>query len=283
MLLIADSGSTKTSWRLIDGTNPARNFSTVGYNPHYLQTDEIQKSLTDTLLIQLGFSPTLVKEVHFYGAGCSSKRENKTVRDALNEVFPKSKNNVDHDLLAAARAACGREAGIACILGTGSNSCSYNGKDIIDGVPSLGFIMGDEGSGAQLGRLLLKAFFYREMPTDIKAVFDKEYGLTKDEMISKVYHESMPSRYVAQFSRFYTDHKEHPFIQKLLHKNFHEFLTRHVVKYENCQQLPIHYIGSIAFYFRDVLETVMNELNLKPGRFIRNPLDRLEEYHREEY
>ncbi len=281
MLLIADSGSTKTSWRLIDAAKSARDFSTIGYNPHYFETAEIRKSLEETLLTQLGFAPQLIREVHFYGAGCSSKRENKTVRDALNAVFPKASNNVDHDLLAAARAACGRKPGIACILGTGSNSCAYDGGNIVDGVPSLGFIMGDEGSGAHLGRALLKTYFYREMPADIVKSFEKQYGLTKDELISNIYHKPMPSRYSAQFSRFCTDYKEHPFIQKLLRENFEEFLVRHVTKYENAQKWPIHYIGSVAFYFQDILIQLMEELNMKPGRFIRNPLDRLVEFHQQ--
>lgn len=280
MLLIADSGSTKTSWRLIDADNPARDFSTIGYNPYYMKTVEIRKDLTDNLLGQLGFPPELIKAVYFYGAGCSSEPQNKIVRDALNAVFLNSSNHVEHDLLAAARAACGREAGIACILGTGANSCVYDGKDIIDNIPALGFTIGDEGSGAQLGRSLVKAYFYREFPSDLHDIFQKQYQLTKVDFLANVYQKPSPNRYVAQFSRFYTDQKEHPFIQKLLRKNFEEFLSRHVIKYEKHQDWPINFIGSIAFYFKDILIEIMEELNMKPGRFIRNPMDMLTEYHR---
>jgi len=282
MLLIADSGSTKTSWRLLDAPNPHRDFSTIGYNPHYLSTDEIHKSLNDMLLPQLGFAPQLVKQVYFYGAGCSSERETKTVRGALDRIFPNANNEVDHDLLAAARAGSRNEAGIVCILGTGSNTCSYDGKKIIDSVPSLGFTIGDEGSGSNIGRMLTKAYFYREMPDDLSKKFYEQYQLTKDEYIGSVYKNAMPSRYVAQFSRFCADSREHPFIQKLLRQNFREFLKRHVLKYEQCHKLPIHFIGSVAFHYQDVLTGEMSALDLKPGRFIKNPLDGLTAFHNNE-
>jgi len=279
MLLIADSGSTKTSWRLLDGQNPHRDFSTIGLNPHYVSTNEIHKSLNDTLLPQLGFAPHLITQTYFYGAGCSSIRENKTVRDALDGLFPNSQNVVDHDLLAAARASSGSEAGIVCILGTGSNTCAYDGKKIVDNVPSLGFIIGDEGSGANIGRLLTKAFFYRDMPKDLASKFDEQYQLTKDEYIGRVYGDAIPSRYVAQFSRFCADYREHPFIQRLLRQNFFNFLTRHVLKYENCREWRIHYIGSVAYYYQDILKEEMEVLGLKPGHFIKNPLDGLTDFH----
>ncbi len=279
MLLIADSGSTKTSWRLLDGQNPYRDFSTIGLNPHYVSTNEIHKSLNDTLLPQLGFGPQLIKEVFFYGAGCSSIRENKTVRDALNGLFPNSNNEVDHDLLAAARASSFDEPGIVCILGTGSNTCAYDGEKIVDNLPSLGFIIGDEGSGAHIGRLLTKAYFYREMPEELAAKFKEQYQLTKDDYIGNVYQSDIPSRYVAQFSRFCIDHREHPFVMNLLRENFREFLVRHVMKYEKCQEWRVHYIGSVAYYYQDILKEEMEALDLISGRFIKNPLDGLTEFH----
>lgn len=280
MLLIADSGSTKTSWRLLDAPNPHRDFSTIGYNPHYFSTDNIHKSLKDTLLPQLGFAPQLIKQVYFYGAGCSSKRENKTVRSALNRIFPNANNEVDHDMLAAARSGSRDKAGIVCILGTGSNTCAYDGKEIVDSIPSLGFTIGDEGSGANIGRMLTKAYFYREMPEDLDKKFREQYELTKDDYIGSIYKDNMPSRYVATFSRFCADSREHPFIQKLLRQNFQEFLTRHVMKYEKCKELPIHFIGSVGFYYQDILTEEMSILGLKPGRFIKNPLDGLTTFHK---
>ena len=279
MLLIADSGTTKTSWRLLDEKNPHRDFSTVGYNPHYISTNEMYKSLKDTLLPQLGFAPQLINGTFFYGAGCSSKRENKIVEDALNGLFPNSNNHVDHDLLAAARASSLDEAGIVCILGTGANTCAYDGEKIIDNVPSLGFIIGDEGSGANIGRLLTKAYFYREMPEELAKKFYEQYQITKDEYIGSVYQSDIPSRYVAQFSRFCIDHREHPFIMNLLRQNFREFLVRHVMKYEKCQEWQVHYIGSVAYYYQDILKEEMAKLGLNFGRFIKNPLDGLTEFH----
>lgn len=279
MLLIADSGSTKTSWRLLDGQNPYRDFSTIGLNPHYVSTNEIHKSLNDTLLPQLGFAPQLVRQTYFYGAGCSSERENKRVRDALNNLFPNSDNEVDHDLLAAARASSLDQPGIVCILGTGSNTCAYDGEKIVDNLPSLGFIIGDEGSGAHIGRLLTKAYFYREMPEELAAKFHEQYPITKDEYVGNVYQSEIPSRYVAQFSRFCVEHREHPFIMNLLRQNFREFLIRHVMKYEQCRQYPVHYIGSVAYYYQDILKGEMEALQLTPGRFIKNPLDGLTAFH----
>lgn len=281
MLLIADSGSTKTSWRLLDKSNPHRDFSTIGYNPHYISTNEMHKSLNDTLLPQLGFPSQLIREVCFYGAGCSSDRENKIVRDALNSLFPNANNEVEHDMLAAARASSGNKSSIVCILGTGSNTCAYDGQKITDNVPSLGFIIGDEGSGANLGRLLTKAYFYREMPIELVEKFEEQYQLDKDQFIGRVYNDPIPSRYLGQFSRFCIDNREHSFIERILRENFREFLVRHVLKYEKCHELPIHYIGSVAYYYRDILVEEMATFDLKMGQFIKNPLDGLTKFHTE--
>jgi glucosamine kinase len=160
MQLIADSGSTKTSWRLVKSENEIIEASTIGYNPHYFDTEKMAESLQDLLVPQLGVAATEVSQIYFYGAGCSTQNSNAVVEKAFNNVFSNANIYVDHDLLGAARALCGKSAGIACILGTGSNSCAFDGKEITDNVSSLGFMLGDEGSGASLGRRLVKSFFY---------------------------------------------------------------------------------------------------------------------------
>ncbi len=279
MKLIADSGSTKTSWCLLDNSLQQDHYKTIGYNPHYISSEGIIKSMQENLLQMMVAQPEEIQEVHFYGAGCSTPADVKTVYDALTTCFPNSKIIVEHDLLAAARALCGHNPGIACILGTGSNSCYYDGKNITDNVPALGFTVGDEGGGANLGRILIKSYFYREMEEKLKAAFDKRYGLTKAILLDNIYQKPLPNRYMAQYTLFYRDHRDHPLINKLLLQNFKGFLTRQVVKYENAQQLPIHYIGSIAYYFRAELEEVMNEMNLTIGKAIRNPMEGLVAFH----
>lgn len=279
MKLIADSGSTKTSWCMLDNNLQQDHYKTIGYNPHYISSEGIVKSMKENLLQMMVAQPEEIKEVHFYGAGCSTPADVNTVEQALTECFPKSKIIVEHDLLAAARSLCGHDAGISCILGTGSNSCYYDGEDIKDNVPALGFTVGDEGGGSNLGRLLVKSYFYREMDEKLAAAFYERYELTKAILLDNIYQKPLPNRYMAQFTLFYRDHRDHPIIKKLLSDNFRGFLTRQVSKYEKAQELPIHYIGSIAYYFREELEQVMREMNMTIGKVVRNPMDGLIAFH----
>lgn len=280
MQLIADSGATKTSWRLAQAFGRTKEMSTIGYNPHYFTTDKIVDSLTESLLPQMeNINLNEVKEIHFYGAGCSTPNSCKIVEDAFAELFKKAQINIEHDLLAAARASCGREAGIACILGTGSNTCLFDGKKIVDNVPSLGFILGDEGSGAELGRQLVKAYFYRELPPDLEAAFQKEFQLDKEGLYANVYKSGLPSRYMASFTRFLGEHLHHPFAYLLVKKVFNEFFNRMVLKYDKAHELPINFVGSIAFYFRNVLDEVAQEKGLTIGKIVRAPIEALVEFH----
>jgi N-acetylglucosamine kinase-like BadF-type ATPase len=201
------------------------------------------------------------------------------VQKAIEKAFPDAKVKVDHDLMGAAVATCGDKPGIACILGTGSNSCLFDGKKILDNVPSLGFILGDEGSGAHLGRKLLQAYYYREFPADLAEKIRKEYDMDKQTVLNHVYDEPMPSQYVATFARFISDNNEHPFIHELLYAGFKEFLERLVIKYEGSRELPVHFIGSIAQLNQEILQEVMDELGLKPGIILKSPMDGLIKYH----
>lgn len=278
MILIADSGSTKTNWVLHGPNNIQATFTTRGINPFYHSKKSIIAILTEELLPAMqGFAaPTAI---YFYGAGCSQEDRIIIVVDSLRQVFADAHIEVDHDLMAAARALCGKDAGIACILGTGSNSCLYDGVNIIDNIPSLGFIIGDEGGGGYIGRKLLQSYFYRELPNDIVAKLEAKFDMQRSTVLNQIYGQEAPSRYVAEFAGFLTENNKHPFVHTLLYKSFMEFLTRHVIKYENFGNLPIHFMGSIAFYNQPIILEALDSLVLKPGKFLRDPMEGLVQYH----
>lgn len=279
MILIADSGSTKTDWRMINADTELGQAQTAGFNPMYQEADEIYKELQNVLLPQLNNEKPTV--IYYYGAGCSSPERNQRVEDALRMAFPDTEIHVDHDLLSAARALCGHKPGIACILGTGSNTCLYDGAQITDNVPSLGFLLGDEGSGAYMGKLLIKAFLYRELPEDLATSLKNTYGLTKDGILDTVYNSSIPSRYMATFAKFMHEKQKHPIIHGMIYENFSEFFERHVLKYEGHETLPVNFVGSIAYHFGDILKQVAKKYGLHVETIIQSPSEGLIKYHQE--
>lgn len=279
MQLIADSGSTKTAWRLIKNENTIIPLETIGYSPQYITTSEMIADLMAVLVPQLSVSSNEVTNVAFYGTGCSTPRTVSIVQLALESVFENATIDVNHDLLGAARALCGHDAGVACILGTGSNSCLYDGKFISDNIPSVGFMLGDEGSGGYLGKKLVRAYFYRELPSDLETAFANKYQLTRDDMLLNVYKKPAPNRYLASYTRFLSEHIEHPFVWQLVKSGFQDFLDAMILKYDNIHNLPINFLGSIAVYFEVILKEVLEKNNLKFGRIIDNPVDELVKYH----
>lgn len=277
MILIADSGSTKTNWVLQAPGQAQQAWTTSGINPFYQPKSSIVSVIKEELLPSLnGQAPSAV---YYYGAGCSQDDKVMTVIDSLRQVFDNAHIEVDHDLMAAARALCGKEAGIACILGTGSNSCLYDGVNIVDNIPSLGFIIGDEGGGGYIGRKLLQSYFYRELPEDLIELLEARFDMQRSAVLNQIYGQETPNRYVAEFARFLTENNKHPFIHTLLYKSFMEFLTRQVIKYENFGNLPIHFIGSIAHYNQHIILEALDNLVLKPGKFMRDPMEGLIQYH----
>lgn len=279
MILIADSGSTKTDWRVIDANQQYEQVRTAGINPQYLDTDKIYSILEAELLPYL--KERNISTIYYYGAGCSSPERNKRVEDALTRAFPGIPNVVDHDLTAAARALCGHQPGIACILGTGSNSCLYDGEKIIDNVPSLGFLMGDEGSGAYMGKLLIRAFLYRELPDELAQSLKNRYNLTKESILTTVYGSDIPSKYLATFAKFMHEKRKNPVIKEMIYENFEEFFERHVSKYAGFGELPVNFVGSIAFYFADTLKLVAKKYGAHIGLIISSPSEGLINYHQE--
>lgn len=275
MKLIADSGSTKTDWYLIKDKQLLR-YKTQGYNPYYCTTEEVKKSLSVELLDKV--EARTIESLSFYGAGCANALTQKVLLDALEPTFVNASISLGDDLLAAARATAGHAAGICCILGTGSNSCSYNGKEIEDKIPSLGYILGDEGAGVFLGRQLVTAYFYREMPMDLARKMEKAYEMDKHLIISGLLNEKKPNRLLASYALFASEHQEHPFIQELLVACFDAFVVRHILKYPNARQVPIHFIGSIAFGFQAVLKRVLEKHHLEAGKIFKSPFPTLLDY-----
>lgn len=279
MILIADSGSTKTAWRQIDTDGVVAQAHTVGINPYYQDTAEIAQMLRENLLPQVpNIKP---EEIYFYGAGCSAKDKQEIVAAALRELFPESDISVHHDLEAAARALCGHEEGIACILGTGSNSCLYDGEKIVANLPNLGFILGDEGSGGYMGKLIVQAYLNLELPEDLHQAFFERYQVGRDEIIDQVYRKPYPNRYMAGFAKFLFDHSKHPFIYQMIYRCFADFFEKTVVKYPGYQKKDTHFVGSIAFYFGDILRTVAKQYDIRVKNILESPIAGLSLYHQQ--
>lgn len=279
MILIADSGSTKTDWRVMDATGVYEQVLTAGMNPQYLESDQIHSIFETELLPNL--KEKNPSSIYFYGAGCSSPDRNLRVEQALKKLFPESEVFIDHDLLSAARALCGHKPGVACILGTGSNSCLYDGNAIVDNVPSLGFLMGDEGSGAYLGKMLIRAYLYRELPDELGTTLKNRYNLTKNGILSSVYDSDMPSTYLATFAKFMHEKRKDPVIHAMIYQNFDEFFEHHVCKYKGYTDIPVNFVGSIAFHFSDTLHQVAKKYGVHIGTIITSPSEGLIAYHQE--
>lgn len=279
MILIADGGSTKTDWRLIKEGREYKQVQTPGFNPYLVGSDEIEALLWNEL--QPYIDNNAVSEVYYYGAGCSTPVKNMIVENAFEKIFPNARIHISHDLLAASHALCGDKEGIAAILGTGSNSCFYDGKDITEGIFSLGYFFGDEGSGAYLGKQLLTAYLHKELPDDIEKIFKEEYSMSLESILDAVYTKPAPSRFLASFSRFINNNRNHPYIYNLLVEAFRLFYKYQVCCYARHKEVPVHFVGSVAYHYKDILTEVGLEFGIKTGKFIKAPIEGLVEYHQE--
>ena len=278
IILIADSGSTKAEWCLLDGKK-RKTIYTQGISPYFLTTDQIQQILTVELKGKLkNIEPD---EVYYYGTGCSNPENVVSVKKALKNTFSKAKIFVDHDLMGAAKALCGNGKGVACILGTGSNSCYYNGKKIVKNSPGLGFILGDEGSGAYLGKKVVQYYLYNTFDPDLMDRFNTKYNTTAAEILDAVYKHALPNRYLAGFVPFLIENRGHFMIENIIEDGFNDFFFNHVYKYRESWIMPIHFIGSVAFGFKDVLKDMCDSYELQLGRVLKNPMDGLVKYHKE--
>lgn len=274
MIIIAESGSTKTNWL----TEDKQLFETIGFNPLFHTPDSIYHEMLKH--DELHGKRHQFTKVFFYGASCSSPERNKIISDAMGKFFDKAEViQVDHDLKAAAIATYTGSTGIACILGTGSNSCLYDGKDIYEEVPSLGYALGDEGSGAWFGKKLLSLYLYKELPQTTTDLMRDKYGLHKELIFENVYKKPYPNVYLASFARIMTESHDVAFMEGIAKEGFNEFFKHHVCCYQSYVQYPVHFVGSIAFFYKDVLQRVAMDYSCQLGIVDRNPVYRLLEWH----
>ena len=275
-VLIADSGSTKTQWCLLqDGKK--KMISTQGISPYFLNDDSLGIILRKELAPKMANMP--VDDIFYYGTGCSNPDNISLIKRGLKKIFPSAKIIVQHDLMGAARALCGDKKGIACILGTGSNSCFYNGKRIVKNSPGLGFILGDEGSGSHLGKKVVQYYLYNTFDSELMEKFQSKYSADASEILDNVYKRPLPNRYLAEFVSFLTENRGHYMVENIIEDSLNDFFFNHIYKYRESWSLPINFAGSVAFGFKDVLAQMCSDFELTLGTVIKDPMEGLIKYH----
>lgn len=279
MILIADSGSTKTEWSVVNNGKLIKRVRGKGINPFFQTEDEIGNEIGSVLILGLNRQDFDFDSVYFYGAGCIFDKAKIVKRAIRKNINVHKELEVSTDMLAAARSLCGNDPGIACILGTGSNSCHYDGRNIIDNVSPLGFILGDEGSGAVLGKLLVSDLLKNQLPSGLKEKFLAKFNLTTADIIDRVYREPFPNRFLAAFSPFILENLDNSDIYSLVINSFKAFLKRNVMQYKGHDKLPIHFVGSVAFHYQNLLKEAVEAMGMKPGKIIQSPMEGLIKYH----
>lgn len=275
-ILIADSGSTKTEWRLLEGKSNKPVF-TQGLSPYFFSWAQITTILEKELLPKI--KNLVPDKIFFYGTGCSNPENVGIIKKSLRPLFKKAEISIDHDLMGAARALCGNEKGIACILGTGSNSCYFNGKKILKNSPGLGYVLGDEGSGAYLGKKVIQYYLYKTFDEDLMDRFNGKYNLNASQIFDAVYKQLLPNRYLAGFTNFLVENRGHYMIENIIEDGFNDFFFNHLYKYSESWKHPIHFTGSVAFGFKDVLKEMCNSYELQLGKVLKTPMEGLVKYH----
>lgn len=275
--LIADSGATKCEWCLLQ-QGKKKSITTQGISPYFLSASQITELLTAELLPKL--KQVVVDEVFFYGTGLANMNNVKILQSVLKKAFPEAAIEVQNDLLAASRALCGKEKGIACILGTGANSCYYNGRKIVKNSPGLGYILGDEGSGAYLGKKVIQYYLYQTFDEELKARFEKRFAVSNNEILENVYKKPLANRYLASYAIFLAENRGHYMVENIIEDGLNDFFFTHLYKYRESWTLPIHFVGSIAHGFRDVLKELCDTYELELGTILKAPMAGLITYHR---
>lgn len=277
MILIVDSGSTTTEWVFVVEKEVIKRHLGPGFNPYYFKDENYLVKLEEEISNDVHFAD--VETIYFYGSGCSSETNCALVKSSLWESFPNANIHLHHDLFGAAVALCGNNAGIACILGTGSNSCLWNGKEILENEPSLGYLLGDEGSGTYLGKILISEILTGAAPKDISKLFYEEYNLDFASTLDKIYKEPNPNKFLSGISKFASKHISKPWIQEKVKSNFNHFIDKQVSKYTDFKKYEISSVGSVGFGFQNILIDVLKSRDLKPGKFIKSPIDELMKFH----
>lgn len=276
MILVADSGSTKTEWKVIKKGVPQDSIFSSGINPFFLSGKEIYLLLKKELKV---LSELSFHKIYFYGTGCNSVAKENIVREAINRFNSSNDIFIGSDLLAAARSLCLSEPGIACIMGTGSNSCYYNGSVIVSNVSPLGYILGDEGGGAVIGRKLVSGVLKKQVPQNVIDIFFDTYKITSAEILENVYMKPFPNRFLGQFAKFIATNIHIPELQDIIISSFEDFIRRNILQYPESKILPVHFTGSIAYYFRSFLEDLLVKNDLQPGNITLAPMSNLIKYH----
>ena len=277
--LIADSGATKCQWTLVQN-NKKSTVNTIGISPYFLTTNEI------TLLLQKSFAKktdlTKIEAVYFYGTGLSNPDNVLSLKKALKAVFTKAKLTIETDLVAAARASCQNDKGVVCILGTGSNTGFYNGKKITKNSPGLGYVLGDEGSGAYLGKKVIQYFLYQTFDEELMASFQKKYNLTKDAILNSIYKSPFPNRTLASFAPFLAEHRGHDMIENIIEDGLNDFFFAHINKMNESWIHPIHFVGGVAYAFKDIIKQLALSYEIELGKIIQSPMKGLIEFHKKQ-
>ena len=278
--IIADSGSTKTDWVIIDSNQEiVEKINSMGFNPYFHSSEFIFDEVSDSFS-KLNIELDKVVEVHYYGSGCSSEEKNAVVNNGLKPIFKNARIFINHDMIAAARATLGNSDGIACILGTGANSCVWVNSKITANIPSHGYIFGDEGSGSYLGIELLKLYLGDNMSQQLKVSFENEFKLSKNQILDKTYQEKSPNVFLASFAKFYISNLHHEGLRNIVYQGFKNFFEVRVVPYPNFSDYNLGFVGSIAFYYEEILTEVANEYGMSINTITRSPIVELTEYHK---
>jgi N-acetylglucosamine kinase-like BadF-type ATPase len=274
--LIADSGATKAEWCLRNN-GKEKTYFTQGISPYFLNTEQIAGLVKEELAVHL--KKIRVDQIFYYGTGCANPQNVRSVKSALQRVFPDAAIQVQTDLMAAARAVCGNEKGIACILGTGSNSCYYNGKKIVKNSPGLGYVLGDEASGAYLGKKVLQYYLYNTFDEDLRSRFDARFVTNTVEILDNVYKKPLPNRYLASFTLFLAENRGHYMIENIIEDGLNDFFFQHLCKYAEVWKYPVSFVGSVAHGFQDVLKDLCSSYEFELGTVLKNPMEGLVNYH----
>lgn len=275
MILVADSGSSKTDWM---GYSPEGqiSFNTQGINPYFLNAHDIFKLFSKKK--EIATYADKVREIYFFGAGCSSPDKIEVISNGISSFFTNAYISVEHDLLGSAYATCGDKKGLTCILGTGSNISYYDGKEVHNGAHGLGYVLGDEGAGTYFGRKMITSFLYGTMPKELSLAFENAYQVDKETVITNIYQKPFPNTYLASISRFMASYSEHPWIQDVLREGFQKFVDTNIKDYSNYRQLDCHFVGSVAFYYQDVLREVCLANEVKVGKIYQKPIEGIYNY-----
>lgn len=274
MILVADSGSTKTDWKLIENGLVKTSYETIGFNPYIISSDAVLEELNQSDLQAICSE---VEEVHLYAAGCSTKANQEILKKPLSDFFVKAIVNVNHDLLAAARATCGNKSGMVAILGTGSNSCLYNGSEVIENIRALGYVLGDYGSGADIGKTFLQKVFAKEFSSELQHKFDTTIQV--NDVLDAVYKKPLPNRYLAGFNKIVAENISEKEIEELVKSRLRLFFKYNICKYTNYKNCHLHIVGTIGMVYKELIKQVAKEFNVELDNVIQKPIDNLVSYH----